>query len=158
MATPQFSLITPLPLIAPLTPYPKLFLSGKPLAKEDNLIAFSECGLVGWSFSEAALRSQDPLALFGLSKRMSQGTTLCFHLPKPLLFFLRNFVDQNYTGVYHVDVTIHFYPSNGDAPKSKVGALAFGGSVSADLVLPISRNLPRMMGCGSKLRIPPMRV
>jgi len=60
--------------------------------------------------------------------------------------FLGNVVDDTYTGVYHVDVTIHFYPfvekSFGDGSNSKVGALAFGGGVPADLVLPISRNLP----------------
>ncbi|KAL2326810.1 hypothetical protein Fmac_020237 [Flemingia macrophylla] len=65
-----------------------------------------------------------------------------FSSPQTLAVFLGNIVDQNYTGVYHVDVTIRFYPSNGDAPKSKVGALAFGGGVPADLVLPISKNLP----------------
>jgi len=60
--------------------------------------------------------------------------------------FLGNVVDETYTGVYHVDVTIHFYPSVkkrfGDGSDSKVGALAFGGGIPADLVLPISRNLP----------------
>ncbi|KAL2326812.1 hypothetical protein Fmac_020239 [Flemingia macrophylla] len=64
-----------------------------------------------------------------------------FSSPQTLAVFLGNIVNQEYTGVYHVDVTIHFYPSNGDAPKSKVGALAFGSGVPADLVLPISRNL-----------------
>ncbi|ESW05220.1 hypothetical protein PHAVU_011G162100 [Phaseolus vulgaris] len=60
--------------------------------------------------------------------------------------FLGNVVDKTYTGVYHVDVTIHFYPfvrkSFGDGSDSKAGALAFGGGVPADLVLPISRNPP----------------
>ncbi|KAL2336647.1 hypothetical protein Fmac_011093 [Flemingia macrophylla] len=65
-----------------------------------------------------------------------------FSSPHTLAVFLGNVVDQTYTGVYHVDVTILFYPSNGYAPRSKVGALAFGGGVPADLVLPISRNLP----------------
>ncbi|KAK7405332.1 hypothetical protein VNO78_06563 [Psophocarpus tetragonolobus] len=56
--------------------------------------------------------------------------------------YLGNLVDNTYTGVYHVDVTIHFYPNNDGGSESKVGALAFGGGVPADLVLPISRNLP----------------
>ncbi|RDX58197.1 hypothetical protein CR513_62500, partial [Mucuna pruriens] len=59
--------------------------------------------------------------------------------------YLGNIVDKTYTGVYHVDVTVHFYPydkSYNDGSNSKVGALAFGGSFPADLVLPISRNLP----------------
>ncbi|CAJ1978484.1 unnamed protein product [Sphenostylis stenocarpa] len=60
--------------------------------------------------------------------------------------FLGNVVDNTYTGIYHVDVTIHFYPfvkkRFDDVSDSNVGASAFGGDVPADLVLPISRNLP----------------
>ena len=57
--------------------------------------------------------------------------------------FLGNIVDKTYTGVYLVDVTMHFFPLGYvDGSSSKVGASAFGGGVHADLVLPISRNLP----------------
>ncbi|KAK7257152.1 hypothetical protein RIF29_30920 [Crotalaria pallida] len=61
-----------------------------------------------------------------------------------LAVFLGNVVDRTYTGVYHVDITIHFYPhvkteSDGE---SKFGTLAFGSGFPADLILPISRNLP----------------
>nr|KYP42779.1 Peptide-N4-(N-acetyl-beta-glucosaminyl)asparagine amidase A [Cajanus cajan] len=69
-----------------------------------------------------------------------------FSTPQTLAVFLGNVVDQTYTGVYHVDVAIYFYPSNDDVSKSKVGALAFGSGVPADLVLPISRNLPLNSG------------
>lgn len=48
-----------------------------------------------------------------------------------LAVYLGNLVDSTYTGVYHVDISVHFYPaavglSNGEA----------------DLILPVSRNLP----------------
>ncbi|TKY66418.1 Peptide-N4-(N-acetyl-beta-glucosaminyl)asparagine amidase A [Spatholobus suberectus] len=67
--------------------------------------------------------------------------------PQTLAVYLGNLVDKTYTGVYHVDITIYFYPyvkslSNDDGSKSKFGGSAFGGGVPADLVLPISRNLP----------------
>ncbi|XP_027355445.1 peptide-N4-(N-acetyl-beta-glucosaminyl)asparagine amidase A [Abrus precatorius] len=57
-----------------------------------------------------------------------------------LAVYLGNLVDKTYTGVYHVDVTFYFYPSANDG--SKFGTSAFGDGFPADLVLPISRNLP----------------
>ncbi|KAG5546112.1 hypothetical protein RHGRI_018328 [Rhododendron griersonianum] len=54
-----------------------------------------------------------------------------------LAVYLGNLVDSTYTGVYHVDISVHFYPaavglSNGEANLGN----------SADLILPVSRNLP----------------
>ncbi|KAK7257151.1 hypothetical protein RIF29_30919 [Crotalaria pallida] len=54
-----------------------------------------------------------------------------------LAVFLGNLVDKTYTGVYHVDITIHFYPG-----ELKGRTLSFGSGFPADLILPISRNLP----------------
>lgn len=62
-----------------------------------------------------------------------------------LAVYLGNLVDNTYTGVYHVDVYFHFYPQvksfSGDEPKSDA-SLAFGYGFPADLILPVSRNLP----------------
>ncbi|KAL0362623.1 UNVERIFIED_CONTAM: Peptide-N4-(N-acetyl-beta-glucosaminyl)asparagine amidase A [Sesamum calycinum] len=63
-----------------------------------------------------------------------------------LAVYLGNLVDSTYTGVYHVNVSIHFYPADKSYGYSAVeyGELDNGygfGSV-ADLILPISRNLP----------------
>ncbi|KAK6134702.1 hypothetical protein DH2020_031550 [Rehmannia glutinosa] len=57
-----------------------------------------------------------------------------------LAVYLGNLVDSTYTGVYHVNVTIHFYPAEASYGHSEVdhGELENG----ADLILPISRNLP----------------
>ncbi|KAE9592869.1 putative peptide-N(4)-(N-acetyl-beta-glucosaminyl)asparagine amidase [Lupinus albus] len=52
-----------------------------------------------------------------------------------LAVFLRNVVDATYTGIYHVDINIHFYPH-----ESKVETLASRSGFPADLILPISRN------------------
>ncbi|KAI4323019.1 hypothetical protein L6164_022660 [Bauhinia variegata] len=53
-----------------------------------------------------------------------------------LAVYLGNIVDQTYTGVYNVDIFIHFYPAENDD-------LAYGyGGAPADMILPISRNLP----------------
>ncbi|KAM7251297.1 hypothetical protein ACFE04_023180 [Oxalis oulophora] len=46
---------------------------------------------------------------------------------------LRNIVDKTYTGVYHVDISIDFYPAD-----EKFN----GYAKNADLILPISRSLP----------------
>ncbi|KAK4285877.1 hypothetical protein QN277_002510 [Acacia crassicarpa] len=61
-----------------------------------------------------------------------------------LAVYLGNLIDRTYTGIYHVDIFIHFYPSE-MKPNDYVSHsenLAFGNSFPADMVLPISRNLP----------------
>ncbi|XP_054816690.1 peptide-N4-(N-acetyl-beta-glucosaminyl)asparagine amidase A-like [Prosopis cineraria] len=62
-----------------------------------------------------------------------------------LAVYMGNIVDGNYTGAYHVDIFIHFYPPEKKAlsshrPKSKNSAPGLGGP--ADLILPISRDFP----------------
>ncbi|KAL3848835.1 hypothetical protein ACJIZ3_010717 [Penstemon smallii] len=52
-----------------------------------------------------------------------------------LAVYLGNLVDSTYTGVYHVNVTFHFYPVEETYVESDKG-FGFG----ADLILPISRN------------------
>ncbi|XP_062109004.1 peptide-N4-(N-acetyl-beta-glucosaminyl)asparagine amidase A-like [Humulus lupulus] len=62
-----------------------------------------------------------------------------------LAVFLGNVVDSTYTGVYHVNLTIHFYPvekKSDDVHGSKFENLVSGHHTWADLILPISRNLP----------------
>ncbi|PKI49621.1 hypothetical protein CRG98_030011 [Punica granatum] len=61
-----------------------------------------------------------------------------------LAVYLGNLVDKTYTGIYDVNITMHFYPA---AKKSGFDGLNSGNSVpgygsKADLILPISRNLP----------------
>ncbi|KAF8025874.1 hypothetical protein BT93_F2643 [Corymbia citriodora subsp. variegata] len=58
---------------------------------------------------------------------------------------LRNVVDSTYTGVYHVKIKIHYYPADDEHSMGGVGNSrnAIPGYASnADLILPISRNLP----------------
>ncbi|KAM5586258.1 peptide-N4-(N-acetyl-beta-glucosaminyl)asparagine amidase A-like [Rosa sericea] len=57
-----------------------------------------------------------------------------------LAVYLGNLIDKTYTGVYHVNVSIHFYPAEENLidHDQKLGNLASW----ADLILPISRNLP----------------
>ncbi|PON31949.1 Peptide-N4-(N-acetyl-beta-glucosaminyl)asparagine amidase A [Parasponia andersonii] len=61
-----------------------------------------------------------------------------------LAVYLGNIVDSTYTGVYHVNVTIHFYPAEEktDVHGSNFENLGSGHGSWADLILPISRNLP----------------
>ncbi|KAL5989673.1 Peptide-N4-(N-acetyl-beta-glucosaminyl)asparagine amidase A [Asimina triloba] len=60
--------------------------------------------------------------------------------PNLLSVYLGNIVDSTYTGVYHVNVTLSFYPAE---ETTRNGANSRLGFVSpADLILPISRNLP----------------
>ncbi|KAL1557879.1 uroporphyrinogen decarboxylase [Salvia divinorum] len=54
-----------------------------------------------------------------------------------LAVYLGNIVDSTYTGVYHVNITLHFYPADSTAAESGPGS-----DFIADLILPISRNLP----------------
>ncbi|KAL3736134.1 hypothetical protein ACJRO7_025135 [Eucalyptus globulus] len=62
-----------------------------------------------------------------------------------LAVFLGNVVDRTYTGVYHVKIKFHFYPAEdehlvGDVGNSRNSVPGYGSN--ADLILPISRNLP----------------
>ncbi|XP_030443985.2 peptide-N4-(N-acetyl-beta-glucosaminyl)asparagine amidase A-like [Syzygium oleosum] len=62
-----------------------------------------------------------------------------------LAVYLGNVVDRTYTGVYHVQIKFHFYPADdehfvGDVGNSRDSVPGYGSN--ADLILPISRNLP----------------
>lgn len=61
--------------------------------------------------------------------------------PQTLAVYLANIVDDTYTGVYHVNLTLHFYPVVEDNVLGN-GELGVGDSDRhADLILPISRDL-----------------
>lgn len=47
-----------------------------------------------------------------------------------------NIVNTNYTGVYDISISIHFYPAE------KGSDLVDGHDSKADLILPVSRKLP----------------
>lgn len=53
-----------------------------------------------------------------------------------LAVYIGNIVDSKYTGVYHVEIFVHFYPTE------KVRNPFKGFDSGADLIVPISRNLP----------------
>ncbi|KAJ0801588.1 putative peptide-N(4)-(N-acetyl-beta-glucosaminyl)asparagine amidase [Helianthus annuus] len=59
-----------------------------------------------------------------------------------LAVYLGNLVDSTYTGVYHVNVSIHFYPV--EVKKMRKLPVNSNGLRDqwADLIIPISRNLP----------------
>ncbi|KAL6999631.1 Peptide-N4-(N-acetyl-beta-glucosaminyl)asparagine amidase A [Sarracenia purpurea var. burkii] len=65
-----------------------------------------------------------------------------------LAVYLGNLVDKTYTGVYHVNLSIHFYPyaegnfNSRDPNWNNHDSLANSYRSGADLILPISRNLP----------------
>ncbi|KAJ4886686.1 Peptide-N4-(N-acetyl-beta-glucosaminyl)asparagine amidase A protein [Raphanus sativus] len=60
-----------------------------------------------------------------------------------LAVYLGNLVDKTYTGVYHVDVIFHYYPSSRHHISPP----------QADMILPVSRNLPLNDGCGLRSRV-----
>ncbi|KAJ6796406.1 peptide-N4-(N-acetyl-beta-glucosaminyl)asparagine amidase A-like [Iris pallida] len=63
--------------------------------------------------------------------------------PQTLAVYLGNIVDATYTGVYHVNVSIHLYFDHRAADKKKASAAAAAGFGSpADLIVPLSRPLP----------------
>lgn len=61
-----------------------------------------------------------------------------------LAVYLGNIVNNVYTGVYNASISIHFYPAEGNSNHGEHGSnkLASGYDSNADLILPISRNLP----------------
>ncbi|CAH8358221.1 unnamed protein product [Eruca vesicaria subsp. sativa] len=56
-----------------------------------------------------------------------------------LAVYLGNIVDKTYTGVYHVDIIFHYYPRD---DKTSSGYDHYHNSPQADMIVPISRNLP----------------
>ncbi|XP_039124383.1 peptide-N4-(N-acetyl-beta-glucosaminyl)asparagine amidase A [Dioscorea cayenensis subsp. rotundata] len=54
-----------------------------------------------------------------------------------LAVYLGNLVDSTYTGVYHVNISLHFYYDGSDHSSATPGF-----NSPADLILPISRSLP----------------
>ncbi|XP_010527379.1 PREDICTED: peptide-N4-(N-acetyl-beta-glucosaminyl)asparagine amidase A [Tarenaya hassleriana] len=58
-----------------------------------------------------------------------------------LAVYMGNLVDKTYTGVYHVDVIFHFYPVE-EGVRTNLQNPVSGYGSHADLILPISRNLP----------------
>ncbi|URE42974.1 Peptide N-acetyl-beta-D-glucosaminyl asparaginase amidase A [Musa troglodytarum] len=69
-----------------------------------------------------------------------------FARPQTLAIYLGNLVDQTYTGVYHVNVSLHFFFDSSRHhrhPRASAAANRVPGFASpANLVLPISRSLP----------------
>ncbi|KAH7512654.1 hypothetical protein FEM48_Zijuj12G0113800 [Ziziphus jujuba var. spinosa] len=65
-----------------------------------------------------------------------------------LAVYLGNLVDRTYTGVYHVNISLHFYPADEhfDNDLHNRHDLVSGYDSWADLVLPISRKLPLKAG------------
>ncbi|XP_007021740.2 PREDICTED: peptide-N4-(N-acetyl-beta-glucosaminyl)asparagine amidase A [Theobroma cacao] len=59
-----------------------------------------------------------------------------------LAVFLGNIVDRTYTGVYHVNLTFHFYPAENNLNDDKQILHNLASDSKADLILPISRDLP----------------
>ncbi|XP_023535249.1 peptide-N4-(N-acetyl-beta-glucosaminyl)asparagine amidase A isoform X1 [Cucurbita pepo subsp. pepo] len=64
-----------------------------------------------------------------------------------LAVYLGNIIDHTYTGIYHVKVHIHFYPEVNDSGdhillSSPKLASGYDSDSRADLIIPISRNLP----------------
>ncbi|KAK8318461.1 hypothetical protein V6Z11_A13G173900 [Gossypium hirsutum] len=68
----------------------------------------------------------------------------CTAEPRPNGIFWSNIVDKTYTGVYHVNVTLYFYPAVQKPVLSKEKWGDFGSEVDskADLIIPFSRDMP----------------
>ncbi|KAH7843449.1 hypothetical protein Vadar_016775 [Vaccinium darrowii] len=90
--------------------------------------------------SKAELRdTAEPIAT-GIVWTVKKDITRYYSLlmnNQTLAVYLGNIVTSNYTGVYHVKLKVHFYPAEVNMGNS-VGGYGFW----ADLILPISRNLP----------------
>ncbi|XP_021856807.2 peptide-N4-(N-acetyl-beta-glucosaminyl)asparagine amidase A isoform X1 [Spinacia oleracea] len=74
-------------------------------------------------------------------KDITKYYSLLLQSNQTIAIYLGNVVDKTYTGVYHVNLTFHYYPieNHGGKNHRKLGNLYEN---FADLILPISRNLP----------------
>ncbi|KAJ3680735.1 hypothetical protein LUZ60_017013 [Juncus effusus] len=76
--------------------------------------------------------------VWSVRKDISKYSSL-FYNNSTLAVYLGNLVDSTYTGIYHVNLSVHFYFDSNRSNKN-LKLPAFGSS--ADLILPVSRNLP----------------
>ncbi|KAG1335254.1 peptide-N4-(N-acetyl-beta-glucosaminyl)asparagine amidase A [Cocos nucifera] len=80
--------------------------------------------------------------LWTVNKDVTRYTSL-FAQPRTLAVYLGNLVDQTYTGVYHVNVSFHFFFDDSAHHRHPAAAIPVPGFASpADLILPVSRSLP----------------
>ncbi|KAJ0977361.1 hypothetical protein J5N97_012835 [Dioscorea zingiberensis] len=80
--------------------------------------------------------------LWTVRKDVTRYASLFAH-PATLAVYLGNLVDSTYTGVYHVNVSLHFYfDGYGSSPAPSRRSPLPGFHSPADLILPISRSLP----------------
>ncbi|RWR86468.1 peptide-N4-N-acetyl-beta-glucosaminylasparagine amidase A-like protein isoform X2 [Cinnamomum micranthum f. kanehirae] len=75
-----------------------------------------------------------------VEKDITRYSSLLRH-PQTVTVYLGNLVDKTYTGIYHVNLTFHFYPAQETHHVSRSN-LGSGFGLPADLILPISRNPP----------------
>ncbi|KAI3888079.1 hypothetical protein MKW92_012745 [Papaver armeniacum] len=71
--------------------------------------------------------------IWTVQKDITRYTSLLVK-PQVLAVYLGNIVDSTYTAVYHANLTFHFYPLHHKSPSTVENP--------ADLIMPISRNLP----------------
>ncbi|XP_020576767.1 LOW QUALITY PROTEIN: peptide-N4-(N-acetyl-beta-glucosaminyl)asparagine amidase A-like [Phalaenopsis equestris] len=80
--------------------------------------------------------------LWSVRKDVTRYSSL-FSKPQTLAVYLGNIVDETYTGIYHVNVSFHFYFDPPPVPPPPEAAAEVPAFVSpADLIVPISKTLP----------------
>ncbi|KAG0461467.1 hypothetical protein HPP92_021764 [Vanilla planifolia] len=75
--------------------------------------------------------------LWTIRKDVTRYASL-FSKPQTLAVYMGNIVDETYTGIYHVNVSFHFYFDHRQSTPPAVQAFV----APADLIIPISKNLP----------------
>ncbi|XP_039029282.1 peptide-N4-(N-acetyl-beta-glucosaminyl)asparagine amidase A-like [Hibiscus syriacus] len=72
------------------------------------------------------------------------SSLLLMNKTQPFSVYVGNLIDETYTGVYRVNISLHFYPAEEKQNlfKEKEGDLGSGIRSKADLIIPFSRDLP----------------
>ncbi|KMT13163.1 hypothetical protein BVRB_4g085690 [Beta vulgaris subsp. vulgaris] len=74
-------------------------------------------------------------------KDITKYSSLLLRSNQTISVYLGNLIDKTYTGVYHVNLTFHYYPVEHSGQKNQLSSDDLYRN-SADLILPISRSLP----------------
>ncbi|MBA0859438.1 hypothetical protein Goshw_006901 [Gossypium schwendimanii] len=84
--------------------------------------------------------------VWSVKKDVTQySSLLLMNKTQTFAVYMGNLVDQTYTGVYHVNVSLHFYPA---VEKVNLGS---GIGSKADLIIPFSKDLPLNDGLWYKI-------
>lgn len=136
MGKHQFSQITHPLQIAHLKNFSKIILEWKAKSKGRQFDRIFGIWLSGVEIFRSCTAEPRPNGVIWTVKKDITRYSSLLLTNQTLAVYIGNIVNSKYTGVYHVEIFVHFYPTERVRNPFK------GFDSVADLIAPVSRNLP----------------